>query len=116
MYMTEFQKEAEELKSIIEEPVELEYYGIRHCAPQFCVRMISGKLLSEEDVLLVSLDKGKPEINVQYYGKLEVFYCKKETGVFGREKLKVKKSYQKIYTDKQWKENKEKISMNQMLS
>lgn len=103
-----------EIQKLICEEIETEYYGIRNCTAQFRVHTISGKPVSEEVVLLISLDKTTPEINMDFYGKLEIFLCQKETGMFGKDKLRTKAIFQKIYTKEQQKDESEKVQLTKI--
>ena len=109
-----YEHEISEIQRLICEKIEAEYHGIRNCTAQFRVRTISGNPVSEEVVLLISLDKTTPEINTDFYGKLEIFLCEKEKGMFGKEKLRTKAIFQKIYTKEQQKDESEKVQLTKI--
>lgn len=104
-----YENEILEIKSTLAEETEIEFYGKRNCVNQFRIRSVSGELLSEDHVLLISLDKTKPEANVNYYGEIEIFYCTKDH-------LKVEKYYQKIFDQKQWNDGFGKICLQDILA
>ncbi len=103
----------QEIKKLVDEEIELEYYGSRNSTAQFLVQTVSGNPVPRDYLLLISLDKTAPERNRerQYFGELEIFLCKKNTGLFGREKVEVIKSYQKVYTKMQRDEGGEKVQL-----
>jgi len=100
---------------VIEEQIELEMMELRgNGEPQFKVTMINGEDVGEDNLILVNLKKtfsymsGRAYIPIDtsdYHGLLEVYYCKKKKGIFGKEKpvsLKVlmgdrKSNYLQIY-------------------
>lgn len=103
----------EEIKKLVDEKIELEYYGSRNATSQFLVQTVSGNSVPGDYLMLISLDKTAPELNRerQYFGELEIFLCKKKTGLFGREKVEVIKSYQKVYTKRQRDIDVEKVRL-----
>lgn len=121
--MKRYARERSEIKRIIKEEIELEYYNVRNYTVQFKVKFISGEKIPEDHIILISFDTTNPrEYSVQrniyrtwenkdYYGKLEIVYCKKKKDLFGKEKLKKEQFYQKIYTQKMWRGNPEKICL-----
>lgn len=125
--MKQYARERPEIKRIIKEEIELEYYNVRNYAVQFEARFVSGEGPPEGSVILISFNTTNPrDYSVQrnafrvwnqkdYYGKLEIIYCKKKKTLFGKEKLKKEKFYQKIYTQKMWRGNPEKISLMEFI-
>lgn len=107
------ENQMDEIKRLVDEEIELEYYGRRNRSTQFLVQIVSGNPVPGDYLLLISLDKTAPELNRerQYFGELEIFLCKKKKGLFGREKTEVIKSYQKIFTKKQRDSGTEKVQL-----
>ena len=96
------------IQRVIEEQIELEMVELRgNGEPQFKVTMIDGEEMEAEDLILVNLKKTVSYMSVSrsyipidtsdYHGLLEVYYCKKKKGVFGKESLKTINSVRKTY-------------------
>ena len=96
------------IQRVIEEQIELEMVELRgNGEPQFKVTMIDGEEMGEEDLILVNLKKTVSYMSVSrsyipidtsdYHGLLEVYYCKKKKGLFGKESLKTINSVRKAY-------------------
>lgn len=103
-----FESIMKDIEKVIEEQIELELYELKGSGePQFQVKMINGEKIAEEDIVLIDLKKTHsfmsasgtyiPIDHSNYLGLLEVFYCKKKKGLFGRESLKAINSVRKPY-------------------
>lgn len=97
-----------DIERVIEEQIELELYELKGSGePQFQVTMINGEKVSEENIVLIDLKRTHsfmsasgtyiPIDHSNYLGLLEVFYCKKKKGLFGKETLKAISSVRKPY-------------------
>lgn len=98
------------IENVIEEAITMKVWGKRDGLEQYEIMTIDGEEMPADYSLIVSLDKnlrvkGMNQAYFQatslgtdnYYGELEVFYCKKKKGLFGKETLKTLKSYSKRY-------------------
>lgn len=102
-----YENVAKDIEMVIEEQIELEMIELRGSGePQFKVTMINGEELAADDLMLVNLKRtfsymcGTPYIPIDvsdYHGLLEVYYCKKKKGLFGKESLKTVNSVRKTY-------------------
>ena len=96
------------MKRIICEEIEMEHYGERSTdkgiVNQYKITSINGKAVPDEEIILVSLDNNLGALRIvpvtylsmntnNYIGKLEIYCCKKKKGLFGKESLKVIKSF-----------------------
>lgn len=98
---------AKDIEMVIEEQIELEMLELRgNGEPQFKVTMINGEDVGEDNLILVNLKRtfsymsGRSYIPIDtsnYHGLLEVYYCKKKKGMFGKESLKTINSIRKTY-------------------
>lgn len=99
---------AKDIEMVIEEQIELEFLELKGSGePQFKITMIDGEVVAEDVVMLADLKKTfhfmsatRTYINIDtsdYHGTLEVFYCKKKKGMFGKESLKTINSVRKAY-------------------
>lgn len=97
-----------DIEMVIEEQIELEFYELKGSGePQFKVTMIDGEVIAEEEVILINLKRTFsfmsasrtyiPIDTSNYHGFLEVYYCKKKKGLFGKESLKMINSIRKGY-------------------
>ena len=84
------------IQRVIEEQIELEMVELRgNGEPQFKVTMIDGEEMVTEDLILVNLKKTVSYMSISrsyipidisnYHGLLEVYYCKKKSGLFGKQ-------------------------------
>ena len=98
---------AKDIEMVIEEQIELEMMELRgNGEPQFKVSMINGEEVGEDNLILVNLKKTFsymssrsyiPIDTSNYHGLLEVYYCKKKKGLFGKDSLKTINSIRKTY-------------------
>lgn len=94
------------------------------------VTKLDREQLSENCVILISLDKRGPEAVWRgrvpsqgtvpeefptYLGKLEIFKCTKKSGLFNKEKLEVEKSYKESYSKDEWIKAYKGISLRYIL-
>ena len=97
----------EDIQKVIEEQIKLELYELKgNGEPQFLVTMIDGEEVTLDDILLVDLKRTFsymssrsyiPIDDSNYHGLLEVYYCKKKKGLFGKENLKAINSVRKPF-------------------
>ena len=98
----------QDIQTVVEEQIELELYELKGSGePQFRVVMINGEAVMEEDLVLIDLKLKHsfmsasgtyiPIDHSNYLGLLEVFYCKKKKGLFGKESLKTINSVRKPF-------------------
>ena len=52
---------------------------------------------------------------MEYFGKIEMLYCKKKSGISGTEKLKTEKFVKKTFSREQWEKGTEEISILEVL-
>jgi len=113
---------AKDIQRVIEEQIELEMVELRgNGEPQFEVTLIDGEELAEDVVMMVNLKRtfhfmsaSRTYIPVDisnWHGLLEVYYCKKKKGMFGRDSLKVISSIRKGY-HKDALERKEEVKVS----
>ena len=106
--MKRFENIVKDIEKVIEEQIELEFLELLgDGTPQFQVKMLDGEELDEDIILLVDLKRTfsfmsatRTYINIDtsnYIGLLEVYYCKKKKGLFGKESLKTINSVRKTY-------------------
>lgn len=106
---------AKDIEMVIEEQVELEFLELRGSGePQFQVKMIDGEELPDEEVIFINLKRTFsfmsasrtyiPIDTSNYHGFLEVYYCRKKKGMFGKDTLKmincIRKGYHKDALEK----------------
>ena len=117
------------IENLINETVVMEPYGKRDGLNQYQLVSIDGEAIPEGYVFIVSLDshlrvsgaapgyfRGTSLGTDNYYGKLEVYYCKKKKGLFGKETVKTLKSYIKTYHIAELESGEEKkISVKSMM-
>lgn len=110
---------AKDIQQVIEEQIELEMVELRgNGEPQFKVTMIDGEEMEAEDIVLINLKRTVSYMSVSrsyipidtsdYHGLLEVYYCKKKKGIFGKEALKIINSVRKTYHKTALENGKEK--------
>lgn len=106
--MKKYEDIVKDIEMIIEEQIELEFVELLgDGTPQFQVKMVNGEGLDEDTILLIDLKRTfsymsatRTYINIDtsdYIGLLEVYYCKKKKGLFGKESLKTINSVRKTY-------------------
>ena len=99
---------AKDIQRVIEEQIELEMVELRgNGEPQFKITMIDGEVVPEDVMIITDLKKtfsymsaNRTYINIDtsdYHGLLEVYYCKKKKGLFGKESLKTINSIRRTY-------------------
>ena len=102
-----YENRFKDIQMVIEEQIEVEEYELKgNGEPQFRVTMINGEPVADEDIILVDLKRTFsymssrsyiPIDDSNYHGLLEVFYCKKKKGSFGKEGLKTINSIRKSF-------------------
>lgn len=121
-----FENIANDIQEVIVEQIELELYELKgNGEPQFLVKAIDGEPVAEGDIVLADLKKTfsymssrsyVPIDTSNYHGLLEVFYCKKKKGMFGKETLKTISSVRKPFHKDALEEGKEvKVSLKEMM-
>ena len=99
---------AKDIEMVIEEQIVLEFLELKGSGePQFKITMVDEEMVPEDMIIIVDLKKtfsfmsaGRTYINVDtsdYHGLLEVYYCKKKKGMFGKETLKTINSIRRTY-------------------
>lgn len=58
----------------------------------------------------------KRENRDSYFGKIEVYYCKREKGLLKKEKLKTINYFKQIYSKEEWNKKKNKISLRRIMN
>lgn len=96
-----------DIQKCIKEKIELEMYELRgNGEPQYRVVKINGEKVDEEDIVLVNLKRTNSYMSSRayipldlsnYHGLLELYYCKKKKGLFGKDSLKTINSFRKGY-------------------
>ena len=97
-----------DIEKVIEEAIELDFYELQGTGePQFQVKMIDGEEIPDGNFIVVGLKKTHsfmsnggqyiPIDHSNYLGLLEVHYCKKKKGMFGKETLKAINSIRKPF-------------------
>ena len=103
-----YENRFKDIQMVIEEQIEVDLYELKGSGePQFRVTMINGEDVAEEDLVLIDLKLKHsfmsasgtyiPIDHSNYLGLLEVFYCKKKKGLFGKESLKTINSIRKPF-------------------
>lgn len=118
--------EIETIEKAVDEPIELEFWGKRNGVNHFSVKNICGEDIPNDHVLLISFD-GAPARDValdasvtgkehsDYFGKIEMLYCKKEKGISKAEKLITEKFDKRIFSREQWEKGTGKISILEVI-
>lgn len=126
----EDRNEIKMIESAVEEIVEMKFYAKRNGVNQYIVTSIDFEPVSEEYALLIHIDTSIPsmappsgtvlvnkcENGELYFGKIEVYYCKREKGLFKQEKLKTINSYKQIYSKEEWNNKKNRISLRRIMN
>lgn len=110
------------ISKVVEEPLELEFWGKRNGIDQFRVKSISGRNIVRDHVLLISFDGSEArdvaldavvtgKKHSEYFGKIEMFYCKRQQGHSGAEKLKTEKFDKVTFSKDQWENATGKINL-----
>jgi len=121
-----YENRFQDIQKVIEEQIEVEEYELKgNGEPQFRVTMINGESVADEDIILVDLKRTFsymssrsyiPIDDSNYHGLLEVFYCKKKKGLFGKESLKTINSVRKPYhRDTLERGEEEKVSLKELM-
>ena len=117
----------EDIQKVIEEQIKLELYELKgNGEPQFLITMIDGEEVAVDDILLVDLKNTHsfmsasgtyiPIDHSNFIGLLEVFYCKKKKGLFGKESLKTINSVRKpFHIDKMERGEEVKVSLKELM-
>ena len=99
------------IQRVVEEVMEVKYYGTRDDMMQFEVLSLDGEAIPEGNMLIVSMEHRQLahflnsdsyfrstslETN-NFYGKLIAYHCQKKKGFTGKEKLKTLKTLYKTY-------------------
>ena len=82
--------------------------------------------IPNDHILLIGFDGSTPrdvgmdavvtgKDHMEYFGKIEMLYCKKRSGVSGTEKLKTEKFVKKTFSREQWEKGTEEISILEVL-
>lgn len=118
----EYQNEIFRIKRIIKEEVILTPCGVREGTVQFRATVISEEI-PKDHLFLVSFDTTNPRLTMEeqkaaihkeeldYYGMLVITYCKKKKNIFGREVLKTEQFLRKIYNQKEWQQDPDRVSL-----
>ena len=120
-----YNSELSAISKAVEEPVELEFWGKRNGIDQFRVKSISGWDIVSDHVLLISFDGSKArdvaldavvtgKDHSEYFGKIEMLYCKRQQGYSGTEKLKTEKFDKVILSKEQWENETGKIKLSEL--
>ncbi len=102
--------------------MELEFWGKRNGIDQFRVKSIAGRNIVSDHVLLISFDGSEArdmaldavvtgKEHSEYFGKIEMLYCKRQQGHYGTEKLKTEKIDKVILSKEQWENETGKIKL-----
>ena len=117
----------QDIQKVIEEQIELELYELQGSGePQFFVKEVNGEEISEGEIVLVDLKLKHsfmsasgtyiPIDHSNYIGLLEVYYCKKKKGLFGKESVKVINSIRKPFHRDAIERGKEvKVSLKELM-
>lgn len=125
-YERKHQLEKELIATAVEEPLNLEFWGKRNGIDHFSVNSICGHKIEKGYKVLISFDNTpvgdiplsaavKGREHSEYFGKLEVLYCKKENGVTGKEKLKTERTFKRVYSKTEWENGEGKIKIKEEL-
>ena len=117
--MKRYENFVKDIEMVIEEQIELDFLELLgDGTPQFQVKMVDGEEFAEDTILLIDLKRTfsfmsatRTYINIDtsdYIGLLEVYYCKKKKGLFGKESLKTINSVRKTYHRTAMEHGKEK--------
>ena len=102
--------------------MELEFWGKRNGIDQFRVKSIAGRNIVSDHVLLISFDGSEArdmaldavvteKEHSEYFGKIEMLYCKRQHEHCGMEKLKTEKIDKVILSKEQWENETGKIKL-----
>lgn len=119
---SKYNSEISFISKAVEEPVELEFWGKRNGIDQFRVKSIAGRNIVSDHVLLISFDGSEArdvaldavvtgKEHSEYFGKIEMLYCKRQQGHYGTEKLKTEKIDKVILSKEQWENETGKIKL-----
>ena len=119
---SKYNSEISVISKAVEEPVELEFWGKRNGIDQFRVKSIAGRNIVSDHVLLISFDGSEArdvaldavvtgKEHSEYFGKIEMLYCKRQQGHYGTEKLKTEKIDKVILSKEQWENETGKIKL-----
>lgn len=125
--MKEYNSEITIISKIVEEPMEMEFWSKRNGIDQFKVRSISGQDIADDHILLISFDRSEVrdvaldacvtgKEHSEYFGKIEILYCKRQKGLLGAERLKTEQFKKVIFSKKQWKSGTAKIKVLEILN
>ena len=100
----------------------MEFWGKRNGIDQFRVKSIAGRNIVSDHVLLISFDGSEArdvaldavvtgKEHSEYFGKIEMLYCKRQQGHYGTEKLKTEKIDKVILSKEQWENETGKIKL-----
>ena len=116
-----------DIQKVIEEQIELELYELKGDGePQFFIKKIDGEEVAADDFVLVDLKRTHSYMSSSgtyipldlsnYIGLLEVFYCKKKKGLFGKENFKALNSIRKpFHWDGLESGEEEKVSLKKLM-
>ena len=116
-----------DIQMVIEEQIELELYELRgNGEPQYFVKMLDGEEIPEGEIILVDLKRTHsfmsgsgtyiPIDHSNYIGLLEVHYCKKKKGLFGKETVKAINSIRKPFHRDAFEKGEEtKVSLKELM-
>ena len=107
--------------------MELEFWGKRNGIDQFRVKSIAGRNIVSDHVLLISFDGSEArdvaldavvtgKEHSEYFGKIEMLYCKRQQEHCGTEKLKTEKIDKVILSKEQWENETGKIKLLELYS
>ena len=117
----------QDIQMVIEEQIELDLYELKGSGePQFFVKMIDGEEIAEDEIILIDLKLKHsfmsasgtyiPIDHSNYIGLLEVYYCKKKKGLFGKESVKVINSIRKPFHRDEFERGEEvKVSLKELM-
>lgn len=119
---SKYNSEISVISKAVEEPVELEFWGKRNGIDQFRVKSIAGRNIVSDHVLLISFDGSEArdvaldavvtgKEHSEYFGKIEMLYCKRQQEHCGTEKLKTEKIDKVILSKEQWENETGKIKL-----
>ena len=124
--MTENEKILQ-ISEAVKEKLELKLYD-QDSGEKYRVLSIDGKIIPEQQILLISFDCKQPvfqtkeemkkinqEDQDQYYGEINVLLCKKRPFYVKNKSLIVVKKIRKLYTVRQWISQSKKIKIADIL-
>ena len=125
--MKKYENFAKDIEYVIEEQITLEFVELLgDGTPQFQVTMVDGEEIEEGKILLINLKRTFSFFSAtrtyipidisNYIGLLEVYYCKKKKGLFGKESLITLNSVRKGYHwDAMERKEEQKTSLKQLM-